>query len=103
MDLSRRFLLACNTLDPVFCAQQIVLVEEAAEVPESHVLACLSKGVEHLIQIGDHMQLRPKVEVYELQVGNLCCVLYDTCNITPSTQSAPLPLSERVSIIVQGH
>ena len=54
--------------DTLLCLQ-IVIVEEAAEVLEPHVLACLSRGVEHLIKIGDHMQLRPKVQVYQLQVG----------------------------------
>jgi len=41
---------------------KIVIVEEAAEVLETHVLACLTKNVEHLILIGDHKQLQPKVE-----------------------------------------
>ena len=40
----------------------IVLVEEAAEVLESHVLACLTESVQHLILIGDHRQLQPKVQ-----------------------------------------
>jgi len=42
------------------------MVEEAAEVLEAHVLSCLSESVEHLILIGDHLQLRPKVEIYEV-------------------------------------
>ena len=45
----------------------MVLVEEAAEVFEAHVLACLSRSVEHLVLVGDHEQLRPKANVYELQ------------------------------------
>lgn len=31
---------------------QVVIVEEAAEVFEAHVLACLSSSVEHLVLIG---------------------------------------------------
>ncbi len=42
-------------------------MEEAGEVLEAHLLACLSKHTEHLLLIGDHEQLRPKVERYELQ------------------------------------
>ncbi len=45
---------------------QVVVVEEAAEVLESHVLSALSSSVEQLILIGDHLQLRPKVETYEV-------------------------------------
>ncbi|XP_059472573.1 NFX1-type zinc finger-containing protein 1-like [Neocloeon triangulifer] len=45
---------------------QIVIVEEAAEVMESHVVSCISKQCEHLILIGDHKQLRPKISDYEL-------------------------------------
>ncbi len=44
-----------------------MVVEEAAEVLEAHVLACLSTNVQHLILVGDHEQLRPKPNLYELQ------------------------------------
>jgi hypothetical protein len=64
-----------------------VIVEEAAEVMESHVVACVSKKCQHLIligtfylfhsfacciimfyfQLGDHKQLRPAIAVYELK------------------------------------
>ncbi|CAM9360644.1 unnamed protein product [Ectocarpus sp. 12 AP-2014] len=46
----------------------VVLVEEAAEVLEAHVLAALGDSTKHLIMIGDHKQLRPKVEQYSLRV-----------------------------------
>ena len=45
---------------------KIVLVKEAAEVLEAHIITSLTKGCQHLILIGDHKQLRPKPEVYEL-------------------------------------
>ncbi|KAI6651709.1 NFX1-type zinc finger-containing protein 1 isoform b precursor [Oopsacas minuta] len=45
---------------------RIIFVEEAAEVLEAHILACLSQQVEHLILIGDHQQLRPSNAVHEL-------------------------------------
>ena len=44
----------------------IVMVEEAAEVFEAHIVASLTKDCEHLILIGDHQQLRPNPTVYEL-------------------------------------
>ena len=45
---------------------RIVLVEEAAEVLEGHIITSLTKECEHLILIGDHQQLRPTPAVYEL-------------------------------------
>ncbi|CAG2103363.1 unnamed protein product [Medioppia subpectinata] len=45
---------------------QIVVVEEAAEVMESHIVTSLTKNTEHLILIGDHRQLRPQSAVWEL-------------------------------------
>ncbi|CDW90094.1 UNKNOWN [Stylonychia lemnae] len=45
----------------------IVIVEEAAEVFEAHILTALSQKTEHLILIGDHQQLRPSPAVYELE------------------------------------
>ncbi|NXF36396.1 ZNFX1 protein, partial [Nyctibius bracteatus] len=45
---------------------QIVIVEEAAEVLEAHTITTLSKACQHLILIGDHQQLRPSANVYDL-------------------------------------
>jgi hypothetical protein len=45
---------------------QIVVVEEAAEILEPSLLAALSASTEHLILIGDHKQLRPSVETFDL-------------------------------------
>ncbi len=47
-------------------APRIVIVEEAAEVLEAHIITSISMGCEHLILIGDHQQLRPSPAVYEL-------------------------------------
>ncbi|XP_046738003.1 NFX1-type zinc finger-containing protein 1-like [Diprion similis] len=44
----------------------IVLVEEAAEILEAHVVCTLTKSCQHLILVGDHKQLRPKAAVHEL-------------------------------------
>ena len=46
----------------------VVLVEEAGEILESHVLTALTQSVKQLILIGDHKQLRPKVNNYALTV-----------------------------------
>ena len=45
---------------------KIVIVEEAAEVLESHIVSALNAGTQHLILIGDHKQLRPKLNEYDL-------------------------------------
>ena len=47
---------------------KIVIVEEAAEVLESHIVSALNAATQHLILIGDHKQLRPKPNEYDLAV-----------------------------------
>ena len=47
----------------------IILVEEAGEILESHILTAMSAGTKQLILIGDHQQLRPKVKNYTLTVA----------------------------------
>ncbi|XP_062501640.1 NFX1-type zinc finger-containing protein 1-like isoform X2 [Corticium candelabrum] len=44
----------------------VVIVEEACEVLEAQLLATLTSSVKHLIMIGDHAQLRPKVACHWL-------------------------------------
>ncbi|KAJ3930107.1 MAG: P-loop containing nucleoside triphosphate hydrolase protein [Lentinula lateritia] len=46
----------------------ILLVEEAGEILESHVVTSLNPKSEQIILIGDHKQLRPKVNDYRLTV-----------------------------------
>ena len=46
---------------------EIVIVEEAAEVLEPQLLAALGSWTKYMILVGDHQQLRPKVETYHLQ------------------------------------
>ena len=45
---------------------KIVVVEEAAEVLESHIVSCLTAATQQLILIGDHKQLRPNPNEYYL-------------------------------------
>ncbi|KAF1974109.1 P-loop containing nucleoside triphosphate hydrolase protein [Bimuria novae-zelandiae CBS 107.79] len=46
----------------------IIIVEEAGEILESHVLTALSPKTKQLVLIGDHKQLRPKVNNHSLTV-----------------------------------
>lgn len=46
---------------------RVVVVEEAAEIFEPHILTSLSTSVQQLVLIGDHKQLRPKPNFYELE------------------------------------
>ena len=45
---------------------KIIVVEEAAEVLESHIVTTINENCQHLILIGDHKQLRPTPTVYDL-------------------------------------
>ena len=59
-------------------APRIVVIEEAAEVMEAHIITSLSHNTKHTILIGDHKQLRPKATVYELaQEYNLEVSLFE--------------------------
>lgn len=45
---------------------KVLICEEAGEVLESHVITALLPSVEHLILVGDHMQLRPRISNWRL-------------------------------------
>ncbi|TLD10377.1 hypothetical protein PgNI_06085 [Pyricularia grisea] len=47
---------------------KVVICEEAAEVLEAHLLSAMMPRVQHLIQIGDHQQLRPQITDYDLSL-----------------------------------
>ena len=49
-------------------APGIILVEEAGEILESHILTAMTAQTKQLILIGDHKQLRPKVNNYSLTI-----------------------------------
>ena len=55
----------------------IIFIEEAAEVLEANVIACLSKQVQHLILIGDHQQLKPSFAEYSLRKYNINQSLFE--------------------------
>ncbi|KAI4920884.1 hypothetical protein J4E85_008999 [Alternaria conjuncta] len=73
--LSQRRIIGCTTTAAAMYTEEIrkaspgiVLVEEAGEILESHVLTALTPTTKQLILIGDHKQLRPKVNNYALTV-----------------------------------
>ncbi|KAI9573130.1 P-loop containing nucleoside triphosphate hydrolase protein [Boletus coccyginus] len=73
--LQQKRIIACTTTGAAIYAEAIkslgpksLLVEEAGEILESHVLTALSHNVDQMVLIGDHKQLRPKVNNYELTV-----------------------------------
>ena len=53
-----RYRRSLNNIKP-----KVVIIEEAAEVLEAHVITSLSDGLEHLVLIGDHKQLKPNPQV----------------------------------------
>jgi hypothetical protein len=55
----------------------IVLVEEAAEILESHILTNIFQSTKQLIMIGDHLQLRPKLEHYPLRTASKQGINFD--------------------------
>ncbi|KAJ4263476.1 hypothetical protein NW762_006295 [Fusarium torreyae] len=45
---------------------KVMICEEAAEVMEAHLISTLVPGIEHFVQIGDHRQLRPQINNFNL-------------------------------------
>src|SRR3990167_1523210 len=46
---------------------EVIICEEAAEVLETHIITALSEETKQLVLIGDHLQLRPKINEYLFQ------------------------------------
>ena len=73
--LSQKRIIGCTTTAAAKyteelqkAAPSIIIVEEAGEILESHTLTALSTNTKQLVLIGDHKQLRPKVNNYSLTV-----------------------------------
>ncbi|KIJ59315.1 hypothetical protein HYDPIDRAFT_140803 [Hydnomerulius pinastri MD-312] len=60
--------LSCLSTSKSEARPNVLLVEEAGEILESHVLTALGPSIDQMILIGDHKQLRPKVNSYQLTV-----------------------------------
>ena len=57
---------------------KIVIFEEAAEIFEAHIVTSLAPSVQQLVLIGDHKQLQPKPNCYDLGVQyNLSVSLFE--------------------------
>ena len=75
---------------------KIVIVEEAAEVLEAHIVTALSAGTQHLILIGDHKQLRPKPNEHVLATKyNLSISLFERLVMKEMSQ-ATLEIQHRM-------
>ncbi|THU97835.1 P-loop containing nucleoside triphosphate hydrolase protein [Dendrothele bispora CBS 962.96] len=49
---------------------QVMVVEEAGQVLEAHILGSLVPSIQHMILIGDPLQLRPTLNNYALSIDN---------------------------------
>lgn len=57
---------------------KVVIFEEAAEIFEAHIVTSLAPSVQQLVLIGDHKQLQPKPNCYDLEVKyNLSVSLFE--------------------------
>ncbi|KAH7335663.1 hypothetical protein B0J17DRAFT_616684 [Rhizoctonia solani] len=75
--LSRSHIVGCTTTAAAKytsllsgMSPKVMIVEEAGQVLESHILAGLVKSLEHVILIGDPLQLRPNINCYGLATEN---------------------------------
>ncbi|KAG8908691.1 hypothetical protein FRC01_007295 [Tulasnella sp. 417] len=76
-ELSKADLIGCTTNGAAKLTSllqsvgpKVLLVEEAGQVLEAHILASLVPSIEHLILIGDPLQLRPTIANYQLSMEN---------------------------------
>lgn len=58
----------CSRLRPAleYAKPRILVVEEAAEVLEGHIVSAMISSIEQVVMIGDHKQLRPMPAVHVL-------------------------------------
>ena len=73
--IASRRVVACTTTAAAKYANElkaasrdVILVEEAGEILESHVLTSFGAQTQQLVLIGDHKQLRPKIKNHDLSV-----------------------------------
>ncbi|KAH9934854.1 uncharacterized protein B0H18DRAFT_951386 [Fomitopsis serialis] len=72
-DLRDRYKEACqeyNDMKDENISPRVLMVEEAGQVLEAHVLTSLVSSVHHLICIGDPQQLRPNLATYALSMDS---------------------------------
>ncbi|KAM7215771.1 helicase required for RNAi-mediated heterochromatin assembly 1 [Rhypophila decipiens] len=73
--LLRKTVITCTTTGAAIYSRliraaqpDVIIVEEAGEILESHILTALASTVKQVVLIGDHKQLRPKINNYMLSV-----------------------------------
>lgn len=73
--ISNKRIIACTTTTAASyhwaikaAKPDVLLVEEAGEILEAHILTALMPSMKRLVLIGDHKQLRPKTNNYDLKV-----------------------------------
>ncbi|KAK7025285.1 P-loop containing nucleoside triphosphate hydrolase protein [Favolaschia claudopus] len=73
--LKSKKIIGCTTTAAAkYCTEiraaspEVLLVEEAGEILESHIITALGSETKQIILIGDHKQLRPKVNNYTLTI-----------------------------------
>ena len=54
-----------------------VIVEEAAEIIEGQLISVLPPSIQHLVMLGDHQQLKPRINCYKLKDKNLDCSMFE--------------------------
>ncbi|KIV79097.1 hypothetical protein PV11_06683 [Exophiala sideris] len=79
---------------------KVLLCEEAGEVLEAHILTALLPSLEHTILIGDHLQLPPQIQSYQLSRENkagqrysLDVSLFERLVTASSSSAKALPFS----------
>jgi hypothetical protein len=70
-----------------------LIIEEAAEILEAHVLVNLTHSLKQVIMIGDHKQLRPKLEMYEFRKASNRGVNFDVSLFERLVVNASIPKS----------
>jgi hypothetical protein len=73
--LSQKRIIGCTTTGAAMYSEEIrkaspgvVIVEEAGEILETHILTAMTANTKQLVLIGDHKQLRPKISNYALTI-----------------------------------
>jgi hypothetical protein len=79
---------------------KVLLSEEAGEVLEAHLITAMLPNLQHVILIGDHLQLRPQVQNYELssesangEQYSLDISLFERLVKPLTAESQPLPFT----------
>lgn len=85
-----------STLQRLRC--KVVICEEAGEVMEPHMLSALLPTVEHIIQIGDHEQLRPQINNFGLSLESKQGVLYQLDRSQFERLSVGIPGRPRIPV-----